>query len=79
MDSIAGFLRRKIRNVKINPRLRLARVFVVAYQKRARPEDVERLLIENVVGSLPPVNLLGEGTQRGARRENLAARMGLED
>src|SRR5258708_19554148 len=73
MDRIASFLRRKIGNVKIDPwlrlGLRLALIFVVAYQKFARPEDVESLLVKNAVGSGPPINLLGQGTQRRARRK----------
>src|SRR6202158_4212904 len=82
MDRIASFLRRKICDIKIDPRLRrglwLARVFVIAYQKLARPEDVERVLVENVFGSRPPTNVEGQGIQRGARRKKFAARMGLE-
>src|SRR5260370_25085710 len=79
MDRVACLVRRKVRNVETDRwQCRLARVFVVAYQKLARPEDVKGVLIENAVGSLPTVNLRGQGTQRLSRREELAARMGLE-
>jgi hypothetical protein len=78
MDRIASFLRRKISNVKIDPWLRLARIFVVAYQKFARPEDVERFLVKNAVGSGPPINLLGQGTQGRARRKKFVAGMCLK-
>src|SRR5208282_2773910 len=88
MDGIACLLRREVGNVEINPwfrlrlsfrlGLRLARVLVIAHQKLTRPEDVEGLLIEGVVGSRPTTNLQGKGTQRRARRKDLAVRMGLE-
>src|SRR5713226_5802557 len=86
MDGIACLLCREVRNVEIDPwlrlgfglGLRLARVFVIAYQKLARPEDVEGLLVEHAVGSLPTVNLEGQRTKRRSRRKILAARMGLE-
>src|ERR1022692_1529594 len=80
MVRIARFLRRKVGNVEIDPwfRLRRARVFVIAHEKLTRPEDVEGLLIEGIVGSRPTTNLQGQGTQRRSRRKDLAVRMGLE-
>src|SRR5260370_39288262 len=78
MDRIACLLRWKIRNVEIDRRLRLARVFVIAHQELSRPEDVKGLLVENTVGSCPSINLRGQGTQRRSRRKELAARMSLK-
>jgi hypothetical protein len=78
MDRIARLLRRKVRNIKIDPRLGLARVFVIAHQKLAWPKDVERLLVEDGVDSRPAINLPGQGTERRSRRKIFAARMGLK-
>src|SRR5208337_3434904 len=86
MDRIACLLRREVCDVEIDPWFRLgfrlglrrACLFVIAHQKLARPEDVERLLVEGAFGSLPTINLQGQGTQRRSRRKILAARLGLE-
>src|SRR5450755_2671010 len=81
MDRVARLLRGEVCNVEIDPRsgLGMARVFVIAHQKLARPEDVERRLIQGIVGPRPTVNLRGQGTERGARRKVFRARMRLEN
>src|SRR6202161_3813238 len=80
VDGVAAFLRRKVGDVEIDPRLvRLAGVVVIADQEFAGAEDVEGLLIELVVGSGPAIDLRGEGSERCARRETFVARMRLEN
>src|ERR1700758_1781060 len=82
MDGIARLLRRKVRDVEIDPRLarrfRLACIFVIADEKLPRAKDVESLLIENTVSSGPARNLRGQGTERCSRRKIFVARMSLK-
>src|SRR4029077_7340457 len=61
MNGIASPLRRKKRNKEVDPRLRLAGVFIFALHILARPEDVEFLLADRDVGSFPIADLVGHG------------------
>ena len=73
MDGIACFLRREVRDVKIDRGLRPYRVFIIAHQEVARSEDLASFLIESDIGSGPTINLERQGTQRRGRRNVLAS------
>ncbi len=70
MDGIAGTLRRKIRDVEIDIRLGLTRVLIVTQQKLARPEDIEGLLVECLVGPVQPSICEGRELKAGRGGKN---------
>src|SRR5579864_1712845 len=78
MDSVASALARKVGDKEIYRRLIDLFVAVNPQEKIARAQNLQGLVINGHIGSLPTAELFWKGLQRLARRKHLPARPSLQ-